>query len=401
MHRIAWLIQVENVSPHGILAVTFTNKAAGEMRGRIEQLLGMPGGALWIGTFHGIAHRLLRLHWREASLLQSFQILDSEDQQRLISKMLKALELDEARWVPREMQWFINTHKDEGRRPQASEGRRRSHPRASSSSSTRSTRQPVRARRRGRFRGAAAARLRAVARQPELLRTIGSASGTCWSTSSRTRTRFSTQWMKLLAGATGLPFVVGDDDQCLAAGTPITMADGSRKPIEAILPGEQVLSSYGSGDFRPAKVDGAIRHGSADGRMISSAPALGKNHQEHARAHALRWLSARRDAADLFPVPDAQGRRRLSPGNVAGLHDRARSRPTVGFKQRALQEHADAAWIIRTHANENEARLDEMLTSLRYGLPTLAFRAAQGQGIKRSRPRSPIHRRVFSSLDTD
>jgi DNA helicase-2/ATP-dependent DNA helicase PcrA len=117
-HRIAWVIQAEGASPHGILAVTFTNKAAGEMRSRVEQLLGIPGSALWIGTFHGIAHRLLRLHWREAGLVQGFQILDSEDQQRLIKKILKAAELDETRWVPREVQWFINSNKDEGRRPQ-------------------------------------------------------------------------------------------------------------------------------------------------------------------------------------------------------------------------------------------------------------------------------------------
>ena len=117
-HRIAWLIQAEGASPHGILAVTFTNKAAGEMRGRVERLLGVPAGSLWIGTFHGIAHRLLRIHWREAQLAQGFQILDSEDQQRLIKKVLKAAELDESRWTPREVQWFINNHKDEGRRPQ-------------------------------------------------------------------------------------------------------------------------------------------------------------------------------------------------------------------------------------------------------------------------------------------
>jgi DNA helicase-2/ATP-dependent DNA helicase PcrA len=116
-HRIAWLIQAEGVSPHGILAVTFTNKAAGEMRARVERLLGLPGGGLWIGTFHGIAHRLLRIHWREAQLAQGFQILDSEDQQRLIKKVIRAAELDETRWVPREVQWFINANKDEGRRP--------------------------------------------------------------------------------------------------------------------------------------------------------------------------------------------------------------------------------------------------------------------------------------------
>jgi DNA helicase II / ATP-dependent DNA helicase PcrA len=118
IHRLAWLCQVENVSPHSILAVTFTNKAAGEMRARIENLLNYPAQALWIGTFHGIAHRLLRMHWREAGLVQDFQILDSEDQLRLIRKLIKAQNLDESRWVPRDVQWFINANKDEGHRPQ-------------------------------------------------------------------------------------------------------------------------------------------------------------------------------------------------------------------------------------------------------------------------------------------
>ncbi|MBS0387552.1 MAG: DNA helicase II, partial [Proteobacteria bacterium] len=117
IHRIAWLIQAEGATPHGILAVTFTNKAAAEMRARVEALLGLSGGAMWLGTFHGLAHRLLRLHWREAGLPQGFQILDSEDQLRLIKKVVKALELDDTRFVPREVQYFINKHKDEGRRP--------------------------------------------------------------------------------------------------------------------------------------------------------------------------------------------------------------------------------------------------------------------------------------------
>jgi len=117
IHRLAWLCQIEGVSPHSILAVTFTNKAAGEMRGRIESLLGYSAQGLWIGTFHGIAHRLLRLHWREAGLVQGFQILDSEDQLRLIKKLIKAQGLDESRWIPREVQGFINSNKDEGHRP--------------------------------------------------------------------------------------------------------------------------------------------------------------------------------------------------------------------------------------------------------------------------------------------
>jgi DNA helicase-2/ATP-dependent DNA helicase PcrA len=117
-HRVGWLCQVEGVSPWSVLAVTFTNKAAGEMRQRIERLLAMPAGNLWVGTFHGLAHRLLRLHWREAGLPQTFTVLDSEDQLRLVRRVLKALDLDEARYVPREIQWFINARKDEGLRPQ-------------------------------------------------------------------------------------------------------------------------------------------------------------------------------------------------------------------------------------------------------------------------------------------
>lgn len=118
VHRIAWYIRVLGASPYSIMAVTFTNKAAAEMRGRIEELLGMPMGGMWVGTFHGLAHRLLRQHWQEARLPQSFQILDSDDQLRLVKRTIRELELDEAQYVPRQVQWFINGRKDEGLRPQ-------------------------------------------------------------------------------------------------------------------------------------------------------------------------------------------------------------------------------------------------------------------------------------------
>ncbi len=118
VHRIAWLVEVEKASPWSILSVTFTNKAAAEMRERIEQLLGISPRGMWVGTFHGLAHRLLRAHWREAGLVEQFQILDSDDQLRLVKRVIRELGLDENQWAPRQAQWWINGQKDEGLRPQ-------------------------------------------------------------------------------------------------------------------------------------------------------------------------------------------------------------------------------------------------------------------------------------------
>jgi len=116
VHRVAWLIQAEQISPFGILAVTFTNKAAREMRGRIDELVGQSFGGMWVGTFHGLAHRLLRSHWQEAGLPEDFHILDSDDQLRLIKRINRSLNIDEERWPAKQCQWYINSQKDEGLR---------------------------------------------------------------------------------------------------------------------------------------------------------------------------------------------------------------------------------------------------------------------------------------------
>ena len=116
-HRIAWLLQVEQVSPWGILAVTFTNKAAAEMRARLAQLIGSAAERMWVGTFHGIAHRLLRRHWEAAGLPQAFQILDADDQLRFVKRLLKATNRDEGAFAPRAVVGYINRNKEEGLRP--------------------------------------------------------------------------------------------------------------------------------------------------------------------------------------------------------------------------------------------------------------------------------------------
>jgi DNA helicase-2/ATP-dependent DNA helicase PcrA len=213
-HRVAWVIQAEGASPHSILAVTFTNKAAGEMRARIERLLGVPGAALWIGTFHGIAHRLLRMHWREARLVQSFQILDAEDQLRIIRKMLKAQNLDETRWVPREVQWFINNNKDEGLRPlslkDGGDPTRRQLIKLYADYEEQCAR--------GGVVDFAELLLRAYELwrdSPELLAHYQRRFQHVLVDEFQDTNAIQYAWMKLIAGSAGAPFVVGDDDQSI------------------------------------------------------------------------------------------------------------------------------------------------------------------------------------------
>lgn len=213
-HRAAWLIEVEGVSPQGLLAVTFTNKAAAEMRGRIEQLLEMPVQHLWIGTFHGLAHRLLRRHWQEAKLPQNFQIIDSDDQLRLIKRMLKGLELDDSRWGPREVQYFINGQKDEGLRAdhlddEGDPNRRQF---------IELYRQYQETCERGGLVDFAELLLRAHELwrdNPEVLASYQRRFRHLLVDEFQDTNAIQYAWLRLLAGKEGLPFVVGDDDQSI------------------------------------------------------------------------------------------------------------------------------------------------------------------------------------------
>ncbi|GAB2580851.1 ATP-dependent DNA helicase [Dyella jejuensis] len=213
-HRIGWLNQVEHVPPWAILAVTFTNKASGEMRARLEQLI--PGGTqgLTVGTFHGIAHRLLRRHWREAGLPESFQILDADDQQRLVKRVVAGLGLDEARFPPRQAAWQINSWKDEGKRAENIEHGQ--HP------VTRTLVQIYQAYedacRRAGLVDFAELLLRAHElwlKQPAILEHYQQRWRYLLIDEFQDTNALQYAWIRVLAGSTGQVFVVGDDDQAI------------------------------------------------------------------------------------------------------------------------------------------------------------------------------------------
>src|SRR5437762_10508182 len=256
--RIAYLIQTGQVSPAGILAVTFTNKAAREMLTRLSAMLPINTRGMWVGTFHGLCNRLLRMHHRDAGLPQLFQILDSGDQLQLVKRLAKAQGLDEEKYPPRQLQGFINNCKEAGLRANAVEA------------GDTFTRRMVA------FYAdydAQCNREGVVDFAELLLRTFELLSGNPnLLTHYQQRFRYvlvdefqdtnklQYKWIKLIAGGNGCVFAVGDDDQCLVAGTRVTMADGSHKPIEQVEVGDHVLSCYGSGDFRAATVTRVYRN---------------------------------------------------------------------------------------------------------------------------------------------
>jgi DNA helicase-2/ATP-dependent DNA helicase PcrA len=214
VHRIAWLIRVEGLAPQQLIAVTFTNKAAAEMRHRIEALLGFPTRQFWIGTFHGLAHRLLRIHWQEAGLAEGFQIMDSADQLRMIRRLLKDLQLDENEWDPKEIQWFINAQKDEGLRPEnvdddGNTGRRQKidlygrYEKACTDSSVVD------------FAELLLRALELLRENEQLLAQYQTRFQHLLVDEFQDTNAIQYNWLKLLAGKTGVPFVVGDDDQSI------------------------------------------------------------------------------------------------------------------------------------------------------------------------------------------
>ncbi|HEX4779985.1 MAG TPA: 3'-5' exonuclease, partial [Usitatibacter sp.] len=206
------------------------------------------------------------------------------------------------------------------------------------------------------------------------------------------------KWIKMLAGSNGCVFAVGDDDQCLPGGTLVTMADGTLKAVEAIKAGDNVLSNYGSGDFRPARVS-QVHSSAARGELVEIRTREGRllvSTPEH--THFAGYLPGETPQTFFTYLMHKKGvGYRLGTSCV---YTQDQVKPMVGFRQRAIQEHADETWIVGTHRSENDARFDEIALSLRYGIPTLPFVPRVGGSVKGLVHDAEYISRLYRELDT-
>jgi DNA helicase II / ATP-dependent DNA helicase PcrA len=399
-YRVAHLLAAHGVKPNEILAITFTNKAAGEMRERVERAVGPIARAIWILTFHSACGRILRREAERLGYRSNFTIYDQADQVRLVKACLEELERDPKRFVPRGIHSQISNAKNQLVGPDEYASRVASFYDQTVADVYRLYQRRLFASNAVDFDDLLMLTVDVLQRFPEAREK--------WSTGFRyilvdeyqDTNHAQYVLMQLLAEKHRNLMVVGDPDQCLVAGTEITMADGSKRPIEDVRVGDEVLSCHGSGTFRASRVSAVhrsqMRRGIAistiAGRSVVSTP----EHMHFAgfkpgRTPQLHMTYLMWKAGFGFRVGTSRTYTNTAAGALAG--------PAV----RLNGEHADAAWVVGVHETEAEARLSEVLLSLRYGLPTLPFLA---------RPKSALAGRslvadqalidrLFREVDTD
>ncbi|MGH9012407.1 MAG: UvrD-helicase domain-containing protein, partial [Acidimicrobiia bacterium] len=399
-HRIAHLIAERDVSPFGLLAITFTNKAAGEMKERVASLVGPVARRMWVSTFHSACARILRREAPKLGYRSSFSIYDQSDSVRLVDYVRRDLDLDPKRFPPRRLHASISAMKNDLVSVEQAEAGAMTQPERRLADVYREYQRRLLEASAADFDDLLLLTVRLFREHADALEH--------W----RTRFRYvlvdefqdtnSAQWemVRQLAEEHRNVTVVGDQDQCLVEGTLVTMGDGSRRRIEAVQPGDEVLSCYGSGDLRPARVARVHRSWATDGvavtlasgrRVLSTADhvhfagfVLGRTPQQHMTY--VMWK-----AGVGFRLGTS---RTYTEGQVKAV---------LGPRQRCRQERADAVWVVSVHISEAGARWHEAVLSARYGLPTLPFvaRNAERAGDRSLVGNQGLLDRLFSELDTE
>ncbi|NUT56944.1 MAG: UvrD-helicase domain-containing protein [Thermoleophilia bacterium] len=397
-HRVAHLITAVGVKPNEILAITFTNKAAGEMRERLTNMLGPVARAIWILTFHAACGRILRSEAERLGYKSNFTIYDSADQVRLVKQVLEELDKDPKRFVPRGVHAQISNAKNQLITPA-----KYAEQIASFYDQTVAEAYELYQKR--------LAASNAVDFDDMLMLTVQILESfpdarTKWQRAFRyvmvdeyqDTNHAQYRLLQLLAEEHHNVCAVGDPDQCLVAGTMVTLADGSTKPIEQVRVGDDVLSGYGSGRFGPAAVtrvrESSRRDGveivTAGGRRIRSTPEhvhfagfkVGRTPQLH-----MTYLMWKRGVG--FRI------------GVSRTYTNRAEQTLAGPALRMNQEHADATWVVSVHEREADARVEETLLSLRYALPTVPFVARPQGAAGGVVGDQAAFDRIFGSLETE
>ena len=398
--RIAHILASGRAWPSQVLAVTFTNKAAREMKERIGHLVGgAVEGMPWLGTFHSICVKILRRHAELVGLKNGFTILDSDDQLRLMKQVIDAAGLDKDRWPARQLAGLIDGWKNRGITPaKVSAGEAQAFAGGKGRELYAAYQARLKELNACDFGDLLLECLRLFMEHPDVLADYQRRFRFILVDEYQDTNVVQYLWLRLLAQGSPNVCCVGDDDQCLAAGTLVTMGDGSPRAIEAIAPGEEVLSCFGSGEFRPAKVMRVHRGRSAarateivlrSGRTLRSTPQhvhfAGYRHGITPQTYFV-YLMEKRGVG--FRLGTSQ------------VYTSGQKQPVLGFQQRALQEHADAVWIVATFASEAEARFEEIRLSLAYAIPTLPFTARKGASQNGLVHDSDAIARLYAAFDT-
>ncbi|MEA2275073.1 MAG: ATP-dependent helicase UvrD/PcrA [Solirubrobacteraceae bacterium] len=393
-HRIAWLVQTGRARANEILAITFTNKAAQEMRERVELLLGRSTRGMWVMTFHAACARLLRAEAPRLGYTRQYTIYDQADSRRLVKRCIDELGVDPKRFTPAAVQNQISDAKNKLRDADAYRQLVGSFFEQTVADVFELYERELHRMNAMDFDDLLVRTVNVLELFPEVRARYGAAFRHVLVDEYQDTNHAQYRLLQLIAGEHRNLAVVGDDDQCLVEGTRITMGDGTTKPIEEVRTGDEVLSSHGSGDLRPARVtdvftsrrtDG-IRIRTRGGREIVSTP-------EHTHFAGFRLgLTPQQHVTYLM--------RRASRGCRVGVtrtYTDGQVKPVIGLQQRCNHEHADAAWVVSVHDSDAEARTAEHVLSVRYGLPTIPFVARAGNGLVGSQA---LIDRVFDAVDT-